>query len=218
MISLLDKAGIGRGEAASLLDSALKGADDGELFVEQRLSEQAVFDDGRLKSASFDEAQGFGLRVVSGETQGYSHSTELSAAAMKRAADICRTIIGSPASAVLEAPGRTNRELYPAKNPADHFAFADKVALLQRVDDFARASDPRIKQVSVALSGDWQEIEILRAHGEIYRDSRPLVRFQVSVMASDGIERASGSYGFGGRGLYGDYLSDAAWQDAVREA
>ena len=87
MISLLDKTGIGRGEAAQILDTALKGADDGELFVEQRLSEHAVFDDGRLKSASFDEAQGFGLRVVSGETQGYSHSTELSAAAMKRAAD-----------------------------------------------------------------------------------------------------------------------------------
>lgn len=218
MISLLDKTGIGRGEAAQILDTALKGADDGELFVEQRLSEHAVFDDGRLKSASFDEAQGFGLRVVSGETQGYSHSTELSAAAMKRAADICRTIIGGPASAVAQAPARTNRELYPAKNPSDHFAFADKVTLLQQVDDFARKADPRIKQVSVSLSGDWQEIEILRAAGEIYRDSRPLVRFQVSVMASDGTERASGSYGFGGRGLYSDYVTEVTWQDAVREA
>lgn len=218
MISLLDKTGIGRGEAAQILDSALKGADDGELFVEQRLSEHAVFDDGRLKSASFDEAQGFGLRVVSGETQGYSHSTELSAGAMKRAADICRTIIGGPSSAVAQAPARTNRELYPAKNPSDHFAFADKVTLLQQVDDFARKADPRVKQVSVSLSGDWQEVEILRAGGEIYRDSRPLVRFQVSVMASDGTERASGSHGFGGRGLYSDYVSEAAWQDAVREA
>jgi TldD protein len=218
MISLLDKTGIGRGEAAQLLDTALKGADDGELFVEQRLSEHAVFDDGRLKSASFDEAQGFGLRVVSGETQGYSHSTELTAAAMKRAAEICRTIIGGPAPAVAAAPARTNRELYPAKNPSDHFAFADKVTLLQRVDEFARKADPRIKQVSVSLAGDWQEIEILRAGGEVYRDSRPLVRFQVSVMASDGSERASGSYGFGGRGLYSDYVTEAAWQDAVREA
>jgi TldD protein len=218
MISLLDKTGIGRGEAAQILDTALTGADDGELFVEQRLSEHAVFDDGRLKSASFDEAQGFGLRVVSGETQGYSHSTELTSAAMKRAAEICRTIIGGPVSAVAAAPARTNRELYPAKNPSDHFAFADKVTLLQQVDDFARKADPRIKQVSVSLSGDWQEIEILRAGGEVYRDSRPLVRFQVSVMASDGSERASGSYGFGGRGLYSDYVTEAAWQDAVREA
>jgi len=218
MISLLDKSGIGRGEATDILSTALKGADDGEVFVEQRLSEQAVFDDGRLKSASFNEAQGFGLRVVSGETQGYSHSTELSAAAMKRAAEICRTIVGGPSSAVAAAPSRTNRELYPATNPSDHFAFADKVALLQRVDDFARKADPRIRQVSISLSGDWQEIEILRAEGQVYRDSRPLVRFQVSVMASDGTERASGSHGFGGRGLYGDYLSEAAWQDAVREA
>src|SRR4029450_2653833 len=93
MISLLEKADVSRGEAAQILDSALVGADDGELFVEQRLSEHVVVDDGRLKSASFDEAQGFGLRVVSGETQGYSHSTEVSAAAMKRASDICRNIV-----------------------------------------------------------------------------------------------------------------------------
>src|SRR5438477_1937590 len=218
MISLLEKAEVGRNEASAILDSALKGADDGELFVEQRLSEQAVFDDGRLKSASFDEAQGFGLRVVSGETQGYSHSTELSAAAMTRAAQICRTIVSASTSAVMAAPARTNRELYVAQNPSDHFAFAEKVALLQRVDEFARKADPRIKQVSVSLSGDWQEIEILRAQGQVYRDSRPLVRFHVSVMASDGKERASGSFGFGGRGLYGDYLSETKWQDAVKEA
>src|SRR4029453_18224495 len=99
-----------------------------------------------------------------------------------------------------------------AENPSDHFAFADKVALLQRGDDFARQVDARIKQVTIALSADWQEIEILRAGGEAYRDNRPLVRFSVTVMAADGSERASGTYGFGGRGLYGDYLSEQRWQ------
>src|SRR5688572_15381557 len=206
MISLLEKAQVSRSEAGHILDSALKGADDGELFIEQRLTEQAVFDDGRLKSASFDEAQGFGLRVVSGETQGYSHSTDVSAAAMQRASDICRTIISGPSSGIWTVPQRTNRQLYVAQNPSDHFPFADKMALLQRVDEFARGADPRIRQVTISLSGDWQEIEILRAGGEAYRDSRPLVRFSVTVMASDGKERASGTYGFGGRALYGDYL------------
>ena len=121
--------------------------------------------------------------MVSGETQGYSHSTEISAAAMKRASDICRTIISGPSSGIFAAPSRTNRQLYVAQNPSDHFAFADKVALLQRVDDFARKVDPRIQQVTLSLSADWQEIEILRAGGEAYRDSRPLVRFSVTVMA-----------------------------------
>src|SRR4029078_4491803 len=121
MISLLEKAHVSRGEAAQILDSALLGADDGELFVEQRLSEQAVFDDGRLKSASFDEAQGFGLRVVSGETPGYSHPPEFPAPAMKRASDICRTIISGSSSGIWAAPSRTNRQLYVAQNPSDHF-------------------------------------------------------------------------------------------------
>jgi TldD protein len=218
MISLLEEAQVSRSEAGQILDSALKGADDGELFVERRLTEQAVFDDGRLKSASFDEAQGFGLRVVSGETQGYSHSTEVSAAAMKRASGICRTIISGASSDSWPAPPRTNRRLYAAQNPSDHFLFTDKVALLQRVDEFARKVDPRIRQVTISLSGDWQEIEILRAGSQTYRDSRPLVRFSVTVMASDGKERASGTYGFGGRGLYGDYLTEQSWQGAVREA
>ena len=52
----------------------LKGADDGEMFLEYRQSESLVFDDERLKSASFDTSQGFGLRSVSGETTGYAHA------------------------------------------------------------------------------------------------------------------------------------------------
>src|SRR4029079_14184800 len=119
MVSLLEKAQVSRSEATLIPDSALKGADDGELFVEQRLSEHAVFDDGRLKSASFDEAQGFGLRVVSGETQGYSHSTEVSAAARSRASDVCRSIIAGPSSGIWAAPSRTNRQLYVAQNPSE---------------------------------------------------------------------------------------------------
>ena len=44
--------------------------DDGELFVERSESEAFLFDDGRLKSAAFDATEGFGLRVVAGETAG----------------------------------------------------------------------------------------------------------------------------------------------------
>jgi hypothetical protein len=70
-----------------ILGDALVGADDGELFVERSESESLVFDDGRLKSAAYDASEGFGLRVVAGETAGYAHANEISAAAMRRAAD-----------------------------------------------------------------------------------------------------------------------------------
>ena len=68
--AILDSADIGADEALSILQGALEGADDGELFLERSESESLVFDDGRLKSSAWDASEGFGLRVVAGETAG----------------------------------------------------------------------------------------------------------------------------------------------------
>ena len=50
--------------ALDLLRTATAGADDGELFIERRKSEMLSLDDGRIKNASFDASEGFGLRAV----------------------------------------------------------------------------------------------------------------------------------------------------------
>src|SRR5690349_3860837 len=84
--SLIEDIGPGIFKAAGILDEALAGADDGEIFIESVKSESFLFDDGRLKSASFDSGQGFGLRVVAGETTGYAHASEVSEGALQRAA------------------------------------------------------------------------------------------------------------------------------------
>ena len=81
-------------EALGVLRSALAGADDGEIFVERRKSEALVFDDGRLRNASYDAAEGFGLRAVNGEVAGYAHSTDVSIAGLKRAAETARLAVG----------------------------------------------------------------------------------------------------------------------------
>ena len=53
-----------RDDALAILRAATAGADDGELFFERRRSEGLVYDDGRLKTASYDASEGFGLRAV----------------------------------------------------------------------------------------------------------------------------------------------------------
>ena len=80
-----NRAGLGRAQVEAVVDDALGGADDGELFLEYRQSENVTIDDGKIKSAAFDTAQGFGLRAVAGESTGYAHASELSEAALKRA-------------------------------------------------------------------------------------------------------------------------------------
>lgn len=84
---ILETAGVDPSDALSILQGALHAADDGELFLERSESESLVFDDGRLKAAAYDATEGFGLRVVAGETAGYAHANEISPAALRRAAD-----------------------------------------------------------------------------------------------------------------------------------
>ena len=81
-------------EALGVLRSATQGADDGEIFAERRKSEALVFDDGRLRSASYDASEGFGLRAVNGDVAGYAHSTDVSISALTRAAETARLAVG----------------------------------------------------------------------------------------------------------------------------
>ena len=176
------RAGLDRNKVDSMVGEALHGADDGELFLEYAQSESFAYDDGRLKSASFDTSQGFGLRAVSGEQTGYAHASELSEAAIQRAATTVRAVRAGHAGVLAEGPTRTNRHLYTDANPLHAVPFEAKVKLLAEIDAYARAKDPRVRQVSVSLAGSWQAVMIRRADGETVQDIRPLVRLNVSVV------------------------------------
>ena len=210
-------ADLDRARVAGLVDDALSGMDDGEMFLEYRQSESLVFDDGRLKSASFDTARGFGLRAVAGEATGYAHASEVSEAAMRRAASAVRSVKAGHAG-MAAAPPATNRRLYTDASPLDHMDFDAKVALLGDIDAYARAADPRVRQVSVSLTGSWQVVDIVRAGGEIRSDVRPLVRLNVSVVVGAGERQESGSHGVGGRARYEAFVRPERWRAQVDEA
>ncbi|MGN6549001.1 MAG: metalloprotease TldD [Pararhizobium sp.] len=196
----------------------LRDADDGELFVEQSQSESLMFDNGRLRSGSFNTDQGFGLRAVAGEAVGYAHAGELSLAALKRASDAVGAVTRGYAGTYSEAPQRTNRHLYGEENPIGAPTFEEKVKLLQEIDAYLRARDPKVRQVTAALSASWQVVDILRADGHRVRDVRPLTRVSISVVAGDGDRQESGSYGMGGRRGFGEFVAAESWRFAADEA
>ena len=216
--SLIDRAGLDSGKVRQLIASGLEGADDGELFLEYCQSEVLVFDNNRLKQATYDTAQGFGLRAVKDEAVGYAHASDVSEAALSRAAEVVRAVKGGHSGKYSEPPARTNRKLYGDDNPLGAPGFEAKVKLLETIDAYARAKDPRVRQVTASIAATWQVVEILRADGEKYRDIRPLVRLNVSVVAGDGDRQETGSYGLGGRENYQRFIETRAWQGAVDEA
>ena len=215
-----NKAGMDRVRTEALVSDALAGADDGELYLEYAQSESLSWDDGKLKSAGFDTAHGFGLRAVSGETFGYAHASSLSEGALKRAAATVRAVRSGHGggTGLSEPPRGTNRVLYSPDNPLTPMPFEAKVKLLEEIDAYARSRDPRVRQVSVGLVGEWQAVQIIRADGHRIADLRPLVRLNVSVVTADGERMESGSFGTGGRYGYERIISPDQWRAQVDEA
>ncbi|MEE9428741.1 MAG: metalloprotease TldD [Paracoccaceae bacterium] len=201
-----------------LLRRAVAGADDGELFIERRRSEVLTFDDGRVKNASYDASEGFGLRAVLGETTGYAHSTEVSEAALKRAVETARLAVGTGGGTLADAPISTNRKMYTDENPLDGASFPVKIDTLRDIDAFTRDLDKRVVQVSATIAASMQEVEILRPDGTLVRDARPMSRVNVSVIVEENGRRESGGHGAGGRAALTGLIEPAHWQGAAREA
>lgn len=204
--------------ALRVLKQATNGADDGELFVERRKSEALVFDDGRLRNASYDASEGFGLRAVRGEVTGYAHSTELSEAALKRAAETARLAVGDGGGTWSDAPQPTNRRLYTGSDPIAGVAFPVKIETLRAIDAYTRDLDSRVVQVSATLAASLQEVVILRSDGVSVYDTRPMTRVNVSVIVEQNGRRESGSAGGGGRVGLDGLIDPADWQAKAREA
>ncbi len=213
-----ERTGMDPRRVETLVAEALTGMDDGELYLEYSQSEGLALDDGRIKSVSFDTTQGFGLRAVAGEAAGYAHASELSEAAIRRAAASVRAVASGYSGTLAPPPLGTNRALYTEDNPLGLIDLAAKTRLLSEIDAYARGRDPRVRQVMASLAGVWQAVQIIRGDGRRVADIRPLVRLSVALVVADGERMETGSASAGGRVAYERYLDPAQWRGQVDEA
>ena len=194
--------------------------DDADLYFQYTRSESWSLEEGIVKTGAFSIDQGVGVRAVSGEKTAFAYSDDISLAALMDAAATVRSI-----SSVAQAGQRRiaskkiakSRSLYGPQDPIASMDSQAKVALLERVEQRARAKDARVVQVMAGLASEWDVVLVARADGTLAADVRPLVRLSVMVIAEQAGRREVGSSGGGGRlGLA--YFSDAQIADYVDEA
>jgi TldD protein len=137
---------------------------------------------------------------------------------MRRAAKAVQAVRAGYEGSLAQGPSKTNQHLYVDENPLGGVSFEAKVKLLQDIDEYARAKDPRVRQVSASITGSWQVVHLIRADGHSVSDVRPLVRLSVSVVAGESDRQESGAHGAGGRTGYAAYIAPEAWRAHVDEA
>jgi TldD protein len=199
------------------LRSSLEGADDGELFMESSKGEGLTYDDGKLRNASYNSSEGFGLRAVSGEIIGYAHSSNIDEASLRNAAKTVKLAITGLKTQV-EPPKKTDKKLYSSDDPMTAVPFHSKVETLKKIDDFARSLDNRVVQVSASFGASLQQISILRVEGSLITDIRPMARISVSIIVEQNGRRESGSSGAGGRFDLSSIITESSWKKHVIEA
>ena len=191
--------------------------DDGELFIEKTVSENFLFDDNKIKNASFDEDKGFGLRVVKDDSIGFAHSSELTDSALQSAITAVKNL--SPGKNFdFQVPRKTNEILYENKNPLILKSFKSKIKLLEEINAYARNMDNSVKQVSITLAGNYQTVEIIKQDFNTFTDSRPLVRLNLNVSVERKGKIENGSFGLGGRHMYSLLFNNEIWKKAVKNA
>ena len=215
---LAARTGLDPDALTRLVAETLQGCEDGELFLESRAAENLVFDQGRLKNANYREEDGFGLRAVSGAAVVYASAGDLSEAALRRAVATAKEARLGRSAHAADPPRGTNRRPYPDADPVAHPGFAEKATLLGAIDAYARAKDPRVKQVSIQLDTVTQTVAVIRPDAAPVDDLRPLVKLAVTVFVRDGGRQEIGTYGFGARKHFADIVSRTAWRAAVDEA
>ncbi|WP_062268464.1 metalloprotease TldD [Endozoicomonas arenosclerae] len=217
---LLAPANIGDNELGRVLDSILgHSVDAADLYFQSTRHEAWALEDSIIKEGSFNVDRGVGVRAISGEKTGFAYSNEIILPALEQAAGAARSIARLGQDQQIQAWGRSQPlALYGTENPLDSMSREDKVALLKAVDQEARKTDPRVKQVNVSLAGVHEVVLVAASDGTLAADIRPLVRMSVSVIAEkDGrIER--GSAGGGGRSDYLQFIQNDKGLSYAREA
>ncbi|MDR2365296.1 MAG: metalloprotease TldD [Zoogloeaceae bacterium] len=205
-------------------------ADYADLYFQYARFESWSLDEGMVKAGSFNIDQGVGVRALCGEKSALAYSDDITLSALADAAASVRAIgragqdaaeIGGQGLAASLLARSSPPPLYAADDPLASLPAEAKVRLLERLESFARAADPRVRQVMASLAGEWKVVLVAASDGRLAADVRPLVRVSLNVIVEEDGRREQGSAGGGGRLDYA-YFSDARLQDyagkAVRQA
>ncbi|MDN8581492.1 DNA gyrase modulator, partial [Eikenella corrodens] len=194
---LLHANQLGTDEIARALSAiSAHQVDYADIYCQRTAYESWHLEEGMVKSGSFQIDQGVGVRAVSGEKTAFAYADSLSPAVLRQAAEAVRTIGATGQERQVKLAGSASRQqvaLYTPDNPIPGLDSAAKVALLNRVEQLAKAADPRIVQVMAGLTCEHDLIYLARLDGITAADIRPLVRLSITVVAKQGERREVGS-------------------------
>jgi len=207
-----------------VLAAALRtGGQFAEVYAEDKRTSSASLDDGKVEQVTSGRDRGAGIRVVDGETTGYAHTADLSEAGLLAAAEAAGAAArhGGDRVNVVDLTPRANRRVSPTEIYPETIAKADKVALLARADEAARAAGSAIVQVSAGYGDSRKRILVANSDGLLADDDQVRTLFRVTAVASGDAGLQTGYESLGrtvGWELFDQFDVEEVAREAARRA
>jgi TldD protein len=217
--------GITERDLESYLSEALSaGGDYADLYFEYLATSSIGIDEGIVKSAAEGVELGVGVRVLAGERTGYAYSDDLSPEKIRKAARVAARIAQGPSSIVRTGFEEARKHnLYPMLQAPHETGLAERVDLVRRADEAARAYDSRIFQVQAQYADSIREVLIASSDGRLSYDRQPMARIGVAALAREGPADGGGvpQHGYsggGGRVTLDFFLNEKTPEHFAKEA
>ena len=218
MTNLFKDNNLDLSKTEKIVSETLNQCDDGELYLENTKSESIVLDDNKIKSSDYSNDLGYGFRAVTGDVVSYSHSNDISEKSLKNSSENLLSAMKNKTGTYNYEIKNTNQKFYKDIDPVEEKSLKSKLDILNEINNYARSIDSSVNQVTANFIGEKKSIEILRSGGQLLKDERPLVRFNVSIMVEKNGRKETGVYGVGGRQSYDIYLNNNNWKKVCDEA
>jgi len=219
-VTYFSRFGVDEAMIREALGAALsRGGDYADIFFQHRVSNGLTLEDGEVNRAYTQVELGVGVRVVKGDQTGYGYTEELTAAALRRAAETAAAVADGPARAAPQSfkADAALPQRYPLKVQWDSVKPEQKLPILTGVNAAALEMDGRVKKVNVSFNDNATAILIADSHGRLIQDIQPMTTLYVSCVAEQNGRREQNGYNVAGRsGL--DFYSPERVERVVREA
>ena len=218
MSNFFQNNGLNLEKAEKIVSDTLSKCDDGELYLEDTKSEAIVLDDNKIKNSDYKSDLGYGFRAVNGDVVAYSHSNEITEKSLLNSSKSIKSSLLNTSGIYNKEIRKTNQKFYEDVDPLSEKDLKDKIKILNQINEYSRSMDDSVKQVTANFLAERKNIEILRCGGELLKDTRPLVRINVSIMVEKNGRKETGVYGVGGRQPYEEFLKNSEWKKICDEA
>ncbi|MGU9951802.1 MAG: metalloprotease TldD [Gammaproteobacteria bacterium WSBS_2016_MAG_OTU1] len=220
---LLHPADLDIPKTQAILMNAAAGLDWADIYLQRQIRESWRIEDSAVKTGSYTDNRGVGLRALHGETTAFAGSDIISAKSIGEITQVAKT--AKTYGGDMKKGDITLADSFVAQfsddNPILLHNDDAKIALLQKIDKVARATDSRVENVIAGITSAYDIVLILRSDGGLAADIRPMVRLSVSVIIHDKGKRESGNAGGGGRtnlAYFDDKTISRIVGEAVEEA